>query len=177
MLRKQKGFTIVELLIVIVVIGILAAIVIVAFMGVQAKADTVSRLSEMKAWVKQYQIYATLNNKYPDVPRDEYYCLGTGFPDKDGSGLGNCRDLEGYSTRHQVNPTLNAALATVGSLPGGPRTSPGDDALGPFAVYYTGGNVVISDVFKGTTCPQGTDLIWPYSGHAVMCQIDIPAVN
>jgi len=36
---RQKGFTIVELLIVIVVIGILAAIVIVAYSGVQARAQ------------------------------------------------------------------------------------------------------------------------------------------
>ncbi len=37
-LKDQKGFTIVELLIVIVVIGILAAITIVAFNGVQNRA-------------------------------------------------------------------------------------------------------------------------------------------
>ena len=36
---RQKGFTIVELLIVIVVIGILAAITIVAYNGVQARAN------------------------------------------------------------------------------------------------------------------------------------------
>ncbi|RYX79148.1 prepilin-type N-terminal cleavage/methylation domain-containing protein [bacterium] len=40
--RNQKGFTIVELLIVIVVIGILAAIVIVAYQGVTARANTSS---------------------------------------------------------------------------------------------------------------------------------------
>lgn len=38
--RKQTGFTIVELLIVIVVIGILAAITIVAYNGVQTRAQT-----------------------------------------------------------------------------------------------------------------------------------------
>lgn len=38
--KKQKGFTIVELLIVIVVIGILAAITIVAYNGIQARANT-----------------------------------------------------------------------------------------------------------------------------------------
>ncbi|MDB5187111.1 MAG: putative Fimbral protein [Candidatus Saccharibacteria bacterium] len=37
--QKQTGFTIVELLIVIVVIGILAAITIVAFNGIQARAN------------------------------------------------------------------------------------------------------------------------------------------
>jgi general secretion pathway protein G len=37
--KKSSGFTIVELLIVIVVIGILAAIVIVAYTGVQARAN------------------------------------------------------------------------------------------------------------------------------------------
>lgn len=37
--RKQHGFTIVELLIVIVVIGILAAISIVAYSGIQSRAN------------------------------------------------------------------------------------------------------------------------------------------
>ena len=38
--EKQKGFTIVELLIVIVIIGILAAITIVAYNGIQQRAQT-----------------------------------------------------------------------------------------------------------------------------------------
>lgn len=40
MLRNRKGFTIVELLIVIVVIGILAAITVVAFNNVQSRSRT-----------------------------------------------------------------------------------------------------------------------------------------
>lgn len=45
---KQIGFTIVELLIVIVVIGILAAIVIVAYNGVQARARTAKTSADMQ---------------------------------------------------------------------------------------------------------------------------------
>jgi prepilin-type N-terminal cleavage/methylation domain-containing protein len=46
--KRQSGFTIVELLIVIVVIGILAAITIVSFNGVTAKAKFVGYQSDLK---------------------------------------------------------------------------------------------------------------------------------
>lgn len=65
-LRKQKGFTIVELLIVIVVIGILAALVIVTFTGVQQKARDSERKtdinavdSHVEAFFAQYGFYPT----------------------------------------------------------------------------------------------------------------------
>ena len=45
---KQKGFTIVELLIVIVVIAILAAITIVAYNGIQTRAKTERANSELR---------------------------------------------------------------------------------------------------------------------------------
>lgn len=50
--NTNKGFTIVELLIVIVVIGILAAIVVVAFNGIQEQANNASRESDVEQYYK-----------------------------------------------------------------------------------------------------------------------------
>jgi type IV pilus assembly protein PilA len=53
---KNKGFTIVELLIVIVVIGILAAITIVAYNGIRTRARTATILSDLNGSVKTLEL-------------------------------------------------------------------------------------------------------------------------
>ena len=53
--KRQTGFTIVELLIVIVVIGILAAITIVAFNGVQGRANDTTVKSDLVNIAKQLE--------------------------------------------------------------------------------------------------------------------------
>lgn len=65
--RKQSGFTIVELLIVIVVIGILAAIVITTFTGVQKKGRDADRKSDINAIYSQVEVYFAQNSKYPTL--------------------------------------------------------------------------------------------------------------
>lgn len=51
--KSEKGFTIVELLIVIVVIGILAAIVIVSFSGIQQRARDTQYNTDASAIIKK----------------------------------------------------------------------------------------------------------------------------
>lgn len=55
--RTSSGFTIVELLIVIVVIGILAAITIVAYNGIQERAESTKIISRANAYVKGLKLW------------------------------------------------------------------------------------------------------------------------
>lgn len=63
--NKQQGFTIVELLIVIVVIGILAALVITTFTGIQQKARDTERQTDIKALQGQIEAYYAQKSNYP----------------------------------------------------------------------------------------------------------------
>ncbi len=64
---KQQGFTIVELLIVIVVIGILAALVITTFTGIQKKARDTERNTDIKALHGQVEAYYATKSNYPTL--------------------------------------------------------------------------------------------------------------
>jgi prepilin-type N-terminal cleavage/methylation domain-containing protein len=63
--KKQRGFTIVELLIVIVVIGILATLVIVTFTGIQQKARDTKRKTDINALDSHTEAFYAQNGYYP----------------------------------------------------------------------------------------------------------------
>lgn len=75
---QTAGFTIVELLIVIVVIGILAAIVIVSYNGIQASANTTAVQSDLNAIAKKLELHKIEKSKYPTTElemEDENFAL------------------------------------------------------------------------------------------------------
>ncbi len=65
MKKAMSGFTIVELVIVIAVIGILASIATVSYSGVQQKARNASRISDLKNMQDALEIYQSKNGVYP----------------------------------------------------------------------------------------------------------------
>jgi prepilin-type N-terminal cleavage/methylation domain-containing protein len=71
--RKQAAFTIIELLVVIVVIGILAAITIVSYSNITMRAKSAALSYDLNNASKQLEIFKTINGAYPvtincDIP-------------------------------------------------------------------------------------------------------------
>src|SRR5689334_19213610 len=62
---KNNGFTIVELLIVIVIIAILAAITVAAYSGIQNRAYDAAVQSDIKTLAKKLELFKTDTGLYP----------------------------------------------------------------------------------------------------------------
>ncbi len=66
--KRQSGFTIVELLIVVVVIAILAAISVVAYTNMQRRVRDADRVSGVATIKKALELYYANNGSYPPTP-------------------------------------------------------------------------------------------------------------
>lgn len=114
---SKRGFTIVELLIVVVVIAILAAITIVAYNGIQVKAWNSKAVSNVDIYRKALMAYAVENNGYPSYAAYSV-CLGGGYPDKNSDGIGDCVvNADGSVTASQVTGSSDPLNTVLGKQP------------------------------------------------------------
>lgn len=65
---SSRGFTIVELLVVIVVIGILAAITVVSYTGITTKANKAAAIQNSSSVMTAADAYFAENQAYPTTP-------------------------------------------------------------------------------------------------------------
>ena len=65
--QLRKGFTLVEMLIVIAIIAILASVALVSVRGVRSSANDTKRISDMNKVQQKLEVYYTKNGNYPAV--------------------------------------------------------------------------------------------------------------
>ncbi len=167
---RAQGFTIVELLVVIVVTGILASVTVVACSGVQKNAQVATITSELKQWYKLFESYkATYGNYPPPVapPADpltsggpgssalNWYCLGTGFPSSRGDNW--CAAVSPtsiYRVNESTGSYLLSELSKVGVPPQNSKKYVFRDNIGPWFWYISSSNVRLYAIYPGgITCP------------------------
>lgn len=172
---SRSGFTIVELLIVIVVIAILATISTVAYNGVQQRARNTVRAVEMQSWDKILKLYRATYGTFPQIINGSY-CLGEGFP-IGYNGEARCRNYtdanQSISYKQSDNTSLMNELKKMGSLPKNDRT-PAGYVVGPYIDYY-GTDYYIVGTFSGSSasdCPKGTQFSYTDSASLVLCYIN-----
>jgi len=69
-LRNEKGFTMIELVVTVLVIGILAAISVVVYEGFLKKARTVEAQTFLNALARQQTAYYVEHDEYTTEPRN-----------------------------------------------------------------------------------------------------------
>lgn len=116
MIRERRGFTIVELLIVVVVIGVLASITVVAYNGLQQRAKSAAYVSALAQWERLLKSYKVIAGDYPSTGAFEV-CLSASFPAGDGHAADQCySQVPTYNIN--VSPSFNSALSSqMGQLP------------------------------------------------------------
>ena len=79
MTRKQNAFTLVEILIVVIILGILAAIVIPQFTSASDDALRSRMETDLQALRTQVQLFKFEIGRYPGVAADGQSCTGATF--------------------------------------------------------------------------------------------------
>ena len=118
--NKQSGFTIVELLIVIVVIGILAGLVITTFNGIQQKARDTERETDVKAIHAQVEAFWAQKGYYPSLTELNDRTATTGFVAVNLKGLDpeSFKDPKGTSSNLVATPAANSYAYAVTNTAG-----------------------------------------------------------
>ncbi len=151
---RQYGFSLVELLIVVVVIAILAAISAVAYNGMQQRGHNAAIISAARAWRDAFATYGTIKGNYvwsgfpaAGVSGSFQTCLGdtSAYPAISGYSSGRCyRFVTGNSELGStaIYTPLIDEIYTVAKPSGGPYTwtatytLPGPNIYGRRGISY-----------------------------------------
>jgi prepilin-type N-terminal cleavage/methylation domain-containing protein len=108
MKKSRPGFTIVELLVVIVVIAILAAITIVAYNGFQVRARNTQQITAARSLVTAFAAYVATNGSYPGTSGQNRYCVGV-----DASSCSTAPANTWYRDTTYLEANLKTIVSTI----------------------------------------------------------------
>lgn len=148
-----RGFTIVELLIVVVIIAILATIAIVAYSGIQQRANNAAIIDAASKSLRLIQAYVAANGTYP-YEIDSIVCI---------TSETSCRRNSG-----PIAPTaaFDTAMSTIGLLP---RSAPLASSVRGGVVY----NYNPARTVSGSSAPS----ILSYYLIGINTKCGLPVIN
>ena len=141
MQRKQGGFTLLEILTSIAIIGILAGILVIAYNGVQARARDADRKADIAAITKAFHIYKDRMGHYMETDSG---CGQFG----DGNGWINVSGVHNYETA-MVDCLRSAGVISQSTKFEDPKMTPGEVCSGLNCYAYSKNN-----------CPDGVYLFY-----------------
>lgn len=104
---NKKGFTLIELIVVIAIIGLLSTMAVVALGSARSKARDAKRLSDLKQLQTALELFNTDKNLYP-----------TGAAITLGDAAHSCLDSTGFTTAALCN-----TAAYMGKVPADPQST------------------------------------------------------
>lgn len=139
-LKRQTGFTIVELLIVIVVIAVLAAISVIAYTGIQNRAADAAVQSDLRSIATKIRLYYVDNDTYPNGGAN------TAFP----AGITHTVNRQAYDTNG-----VNLYYCTVHTGSNARFALAARSKSGNVYAYYNGGFQDFTAAFteSASICP------------------------
>ena len=141
----------------------------------QRQAANTAVLAEFQAWRDVFATYHSRFGRYPTMPANSHFCLGTGFPD------GKCRDytLSGPNTYLEADsaPLLDELRKAYITVPAGPKY-PVNGTVGPYATFMEDNSWVgMTIVLHGngpSDCPKDTAYIWDDGAGRLLCEYAFP---
>ena len=168
----RPGFTIIELLVTVIVIGILASITLITYRGIRERAEATAIITHVKQYATILEMYITHHGRAPSA---NWRCLGdsTTLPAGNGYEEGYCfKPANGGTNTGDTAPADPALMTLLRNFEGSLPTSTFPEARGIQGRMYKGiiydGSTnnfanypaVIVYFTKLQTCPIGDKVNW-----------------